>query len=111
MKLEEILFGRIAEFEQICKDGGVKSLFMFGSLAKGTFSDRESDIDLLIDMKAVNPLEKGENLMRIWDQFERFFQRKVDLLTLTSIRNPILKKEIEGTKVLLYDGERLKISV
>jgi len=33
----------------------------------------------------------------------------VDLLTDYSIRNPYLRKSIDATKVLIYDGTRLKI--
>jgi len=106
----DFLSGRRIEFEQLCRESGVQSLFVFGSLAKGSFREKDSDIDLLIDLKASNPLERGEILMKIWDQFESFFQRKVDLLTWSSLKNPILKKEIESTKVLLYDGECHKIS-
>ena len=47
--------------------------------------------------------------MSIWDQLETFFQRKVDLLTDSSIRNPILRKNINQTKVLLYDGSGQKV--
>jgi predicted nucleotidyltransferase len=110
MKLADFFSGRQAEFEQICLKGGVKSLFVFGSLAKGSFNEKESDIDLLVEIQSGNPIENGEKIMQIWDQFEDFFHRKVDLLTFSSLRNPILKKEIESTKILLYDGERLKIS-
>jgi predicted nucleotidyltransferase len=35
---------------------------------------------------------------------------EVDLLTKESIHNPYLRKSIESTKVLIYDGQREKIS-
>ena len=57
-----------------------------------------------------DPLERGEKLLAIWDKLEEFFQRKVDLLTLSSLRNPILKKNIGATKVLLNDGKRQEVS-
>jgi predicted nucleotidyltransferase len=56
-----------------------------------------------------DPLKRGEALLNLWDKFETFFQRKVDLLTASSIRNPILKKSIESSKVLVYDGKELDV--
>ena len=49
--------------------------------------------------------------MNIWDKLEDFFQRKVDLLTNSSIKNPILRKNIDTTKILLYDGIEQKVSI
>jgi predicted nucleotidyltransferase len=46
----------------------------------------------------------------LWDKFESFFQRKVDLLTYSSIRNPILRKSIDSSKTLIYDGKEHKVS-
>ena len=60
-------------------------------------------------MNTDDPLKRGEALLNLWDKFETFFQRKVDLLTASSIRNPILKKSIESSKVLVYDGKELDV--
>lgn len=49
--------------------------------------------------------------MNIWDKFEQLFQRKVDLLTNTSIKNPFLKKNIDSTKILIYDGQKQEIFI
>jgi len=52
----------------------------------------------------LDPILRGELLIDIWDKFETFFQRKVDLLTFNSIKNPILRKNIDSTKILIYEG-------
>jgi len=49
-------------------------------------------------------------LIDLWDKFEKFFQRKVDLLTISSIKNPILRKSIDSSKLLIYDGKEQKVS-
>ena len=56
-------------------------------------------------------MERGELLISIWDKLEDFFGRKVDLLTSGSIKNPYLKKSIDATKVLIYDGSKEKVLV
>jgi len=86
-------------------------MYAFGSSITDKFNEEFSDIDLLIEIDNNDPIERGENLMSIWDKFEQFFQSKVDLLTYTSIKNPILKKKIVTTKILIYYGIEQKISI
>lgn len=97
------------EFKKLCDSHKVKSLYAFGSSVTGNFDSETSDIDLLIEIDDSNPLERGEILLQLWDKFESFFQRKVDLLTNSSIKNPILKRSIDATKVLIYDGSRKEV--
>jgi len=111
MDLRESINNKLDEFLALCGKHNVKRLYAFGSSITPDFNEATSDIDLLIEMKDIDPIERGENLIRIWDKFEVFFQRKVDLLTDSSIRNPILRNEIDSTKVLIYDGEEQKVSV
>jgi len=110
MNLRESINGNPQEFVALCKDYDVKSLYAFGSSITNEFKENESDIDLLIELNTSDPLQRGENLLNIWGKFELFFHRKVDLLTTSSIKNPILKKSIDSTKVLIYDGKELKVS-
>jgi predicted nucleotidyltransferase len=110
MNLVASIQKRQKEFVNLCKSYEVKTLFAFGSSINSNFKEETSDIDLLIELSTEDPIKRGENLMDIWDKFESFFQRKVDLLTSSSIKNPILKKNIEASKVLIYDGKELKIS-
>ena len=38
------------------------------------------------------------------DKFEELFERKVDLLSRTQVRNPYLQKGIDATKQLIYEA-------
>jgi len=84
----------------------VKYLYAFGSSTNEKFDPMSSDIDLLVEIDSPDPIDRGEKLLSLWDMFENFFNRKVDLMTESSIRNPYLKKSIDSTKVLIYDGSR-----
>lgn len=88
----------------------VKTLYAFGSSVNNQFDEASSDIDLLIEIDTQDPIKRGENLMSLWEKLEFFFQRKVDLLTNSSIRNPILRQNIDSSKVLIYYGKRQEIS-
>jgi len=111
MKIREEIVKNTSLFLSLCKAHKVKSLYAFGSSTTDKFNSNHSDFDLIVEIDEEDPLERGEKLISLWDKFEEFFQRKVDLLTTSSIKNPVLKKNIEATKILIYDGSRQKIFV
>ena len=111
MNLKDSIKSRLSDFISLCQAHHVKNLYAFGSSITDSFNEETSDIDLLIEIDRDDPIERGESLMSIWDKLESFFQRKVDLLTYSSIKNPILKKNIDSTKILIYDGNEQKVSI
>lgn len=111
MNLIETLQDRPDEFVSLCKSHDVKTVYAFGSSVNENFKEDTSDIDLLAELSTEDPIRRGQNLLELWDKLEAYFQRKVDLLTASSIRNPILRKSIDTSKILVYDGQGLKISL
>ncbi|MGE0089961.1 MAG: nucleotidyltransferase family protein [Bacteroidales bacterium] len=99
------------EFKRVCKSHKVLYLYVFGSSVTDNFDLKKSDIDLLVEIEGNDPLERGEKLISLWDSFETFFSRKVDLLTDSTIHNPYLRKSIDSTKILIYDGSRQKVVI
>jgi predicted nucleotidyltransferase len=84
---------------QLCdKNKVVKKLYLFGSVLTPRFDTSLSDIDVLIETEYIIHEEKGENLIAIWDGLEKLFNRKVDLWTENSLRNPSLKKRNRTNK-------------
>lgn len=98
MKLTELINDKLSTFLFLCQSHNVKSLYAFGSSITDQFKEESSDIDLLIEIDKEDPIERGEKLMSIWDKLEQFFQRKVDLLTNDSLKNPILKESLKQLK-------------
>jgi hypothetical protein len=96
------------EFIELCRSHKVKELYAFGSIVNGNFNDK-SDIDLLVEIDEHDPLNRGELLLSLWDKFEIYFKRKVDLLTYNSLKNPYLKESIDDTKKLIYNGSKEEI--
>jgi hypothetical protein len=111
MRIGDEISKRKDAFIILCKDHKVKYLYAFGSSVTDKFDTDRSDIDLLVEIDSGDPVDRGEKLLSLWDLFEGFFNRRVDLLTDSSIRNPYLKKSIDSTKVLIYDGAGQKISI
>jgi uncharacterized protein len=111
MILQEEISKHKTDFKNLCQKHKVKLLYGFGSSVTDRFDNSKSDIDLLVEIDEPDPIERGDKLMSLWDNFEFFFKRKVDMLTASSIRNPYLKKSIDSTKILIYDGNGSKIFI
>jgi len=92
-------------------NAAVKRIYLFGSALTARFDENSSDIDVLVETADISPEEKGECLLALWEDLEKLFNRKVDLLTENSLRNPYLAHEIEQTRKLIYDGQSKQIFV
>jgi predicted nucleotidyltransferase len=86
-------------------------LVAFGSVVSNQFDPEKSDLDFLVEMEEMPPLERGENLIGLWEALEALFARKVDLITNQPIKNPYLRDSIERSKLLIYDRESEKVFV
>lgn len=105
----KIIKDHINQLITLCEKYKVDRLFVFGSVANGAFIEERSDLDFIAELESMDPLTKGENLLRLWDELEDLFGRKVDLLSDKPIKNPYLKTEIERTKLLIYDKQREEV--
>jgi len=77
----------------------VEKAYLFGSATTDNFSAK-SDIDLLITFQEnIDPLEKGELWWSLYDSLRIHFNREVDLITESSLKNPYF---IEEAKQLIY---------
>jgi len=111
MIIKDAISPRLIDFKSLCQSHKVKYLYAFGSSVTDRFDFENSDIDLLVEIDDIDPIERGEKLISLWDLFEIFSHRKVDLLTDSSIHNPYLRKNIDSTKILIYDGSMQKVLV
>jgi uncharacterized protein len=111
MKITELIQSQHDSFVALCRLYKVDKLYAFGSAVTDKFNPDASDIDVVVKVDIADAADRGEALLSLWDGLERFFNRKVDLLTEDSIRNPYLKQNIDRTKKLIYDREREKVLV
>lgn len=83
-----------ADVATICKDAGITYLALFGSQARGD-ERSDSDIDLLVEFKETPGLIR---FIRTKQQFEKLFDRKVDLVTkngLSKYLKPYIQKDLQ----------------
>jgi uncharacterized protein len=112
MAFHSIIKKNIPQLIELCQKYEVDKLFVFGSAATGKFKVKTSDLDFIAVINPEKlPEERGEAIMNLWDELEKLFGRKVDLITKLPIRNPYLRESVDATKQLIYDRQNEKIPV
>ena len=97
----KIIENNIQRIITLCKKHKVSKLFAFGSVLTDRFNDN-SDVDLLVNFEDVDLYDYADNYFDLKDALSDVFGREVDLLEDNAVRNPILRKNIDNTKFLIY---------
>lgn len=98
------------EIESLCKAHKVQTLYAFGSVLNEGFNE-ESDIDFLVNFQEIAVLEYADNYFDLLFALQKIFNRKVDLVTEKSLKNPYFIAEINKTKQLIYENGDKKMVV
>lgn len=103
--LPPLITRHLDEVRALCEKYRVKRLTLFGSAVKGTFDEATSDLDFAVEFyPADDPLVRGERYLDLLIDLQTLFNRSVDLVTMTAIRNPYFKQVIELTERPLYEA-------
>ncbi len=84
------------EIKAFCEQLSVARLDLFGSATTEEFND-ESDLDFVVDFQP-NQSNLLDKFLALQNHLQNLFNRKIDLITGKSIRNPYLKASIEKTR-------------
>jgi hypothetical protein len=88
--------------EQLCRDFHVRRLELFGSGAAGTDRPGESDLDFLVEFERLPEGAYSDAYFGLLEALGRLFDRPIDLVVASAIRNPYFRRAVEGSKKLLY---------
>lgn len=99
--MNQIIGGKERAIRDLCIQFDVKSMYLFGSAAKGKFNE-SSDIDILVAFKDISIERYTDNYFELHYRLEELFKRAIDLVTVNSLANPFFIESIEETKILLY---------
>ena len=86
----------------LCRRFHVARLDVFGSATTSAFDPATSDLDFVVEFAASGRDRAFDNYFGLKEALSDLFGRRVDLVTRSSIRNPIFKAEIERTAEPLY---------
>lgn len=90
------------DVRRICEHHGVRRLELFGSAAKGEFNEQLSDLDFLVEFKEIDSSAYADAYFGVLEELSALFKRPVDLVVLSSVKNPYFLESINQSRELLY---------
>lgn len=102
--MQEFITAKSAELAELCRKHHVRRLAVFGSAARDDFDPERSDVDLRIEFDYEAIENYAGNYFDLQDALEAMFQRKVDILSSRTIRNPYFRNAVESSQVTIYAG-------
>jgi len=98
----DLIEDRKEELARVCPRFGVLSLGLFGSATREDFHAEASDLDFVVEFAPMSPDEHARSYLGLLKELEHLFQRKVDLVEVSAVRNPYIRRNIESSQVSLY---------
>tara|TARA_R110000868_G_scaffold294413_1_gene554987 strand:+ start:519 stop:830 length:312 start_codon:yes stop_codon:yes gene_type:complete len=95
---------KLPVIKMLCQEHGVEAFYLFGSAAKGGMKET-SDYDFMVRFSSdVQLLDYADNSFSLLRKLEELLERKVDLVSEKSLKNPVLLQEIMETRIPLYEA-------
>lgn len=95
---------RAAELGGLCRRFHVRRLALFGSAAAGTYDSDRSDLDFLVEFEPAALDDYANAYFGLLEALERLFERPVDLVIRTAIKNPYFLQSVNETSTALYEA-------
>jgi hypothetical protein len=86
----------------LCRQYHVQRLELFGSALREDFNPECSDLDFLVEFEPLPTGPYAKTYFRFLEALEGLFQRRVDLIVASAIKNPYFRESVERNKTLLY---------
>ena len=93
---------RKQELASLCRRFGVLSLGLFGSAAREDFRADTSDLDFVVEFAPMSPDDHARSYFGLLKELKQLFERNIDLVETSAVRNPYIRHNIETSQVSLY---------
>lgn len=98
------LVERTKAIDDACREHRVRRLEVFGSAADGTFDPQSSDLDFLVEYFPQEPRAHYESYFGLLEDLQALFDRKVDLVEVSALRNPYFIRRVNESRTVVYDA-------
>jgi len=88
------------QIKEFCNKYGVAQFALFGSVLRDDFGP-DSDVDVMLEFKPGHGFT-FENTPDIQDELRAMFRRKVDVIEMGRIRNPLRRRAIMDSHRVVY---------
>jgi predicted nucleotidyltransferase len=90
------------QLANLCRQYHVQRLALFGSALRDDFDSQYSDLDFLVEFKPLPAGTYADTYFGLMEALGQLFERPIDLVVESAIRNPYFCESIEHNKALLY---------
>ena len=102
--VNRIVADRLVALGALAEKHRVRRLYLFGSALSDAFDPSSSDLDFLVEFKAMPAGGRADSYFGLLEDLEMLLGRPIDLVEPDAIRNPYFREEIEKTKRPLYEA-------
>lgn len=100
--MTELIESKRSELRPLCERYHVRRPAIFGSVLREDFDPDHSDLDFCVEFQAITPQEHAASYFGLLEDLQTLFDRSVDLVEPGAVRNPYLRREIEGQHEILF---------
>ena len=100
--MNRLIEEKLSDLELICRRRHVRRIELFGSATGPDFDPATSDLDFLVTFDELPTSLYADAYFGLLEDLQQLFQRQVDLVVESSIRNPYFRQSIDLTRTLLY---------
>ena len=95
---------RADDLRRLCLAYRVRRLDLFGSASTDRFVPDGSDLDFLVEFQPAALNAYADAYFGLLESLARLFQRPVDLVVASAIRNPYFLQSVEQTRTPIYEA-------
>jgi predicted nucleotidyltransferase len=100
--MQPLIESRRSEVVELCRRHRVRRLDLFGSSVRADFDPETSDLDFLVELEPVTPAAYADAYFSLKEALEALFQRRVDLVTSSSLVNPYFRESVAAARENVY---------
>jgi predicted nucleotidyltransferase len=98
----ESLLNKHEQISQACARHNVARRDVFGSALRDDFRPGESDVDLLVEFRPMDPFRLADAYFGLLDELRGMLGGEVDLVMAVAVKNRYVAANIQRTKQSLY---------
>ena len=102
--LHPIVSEKAADLERLCRRYRVRRLDLFGSAATRQDWTEASDLDFVVEFELLPPGTYADTYFGLLEALQRLFNRPVDLVVESAIKNPYFLEAVQSTRTPIYEA-------
>ena len=100
--MNTIVQDKLDELRKLCARYRVRQLELFGSATEEQFDPASSDLDFLVTFQPLKFGEYADTYFGLLEELQTLFDRPVDLVMSTAVKNRFFEEAIRKKRVTLY---------